>query len=199
MQVKPILTLALASQTAARNLTEALASQNSSLSALNGLIMGDKSLVDAMNRVSNVTILAPDNDAIQKFLNSSPLGSIGRFDSGPLASLLNYHVLNGTYYASNITGGNGPLFIPTHLTNTSVTDVTGGQRVEAKAVNQNITFFSGLGLNSSVVTPVRTPRAFVTISPLKHPALRVLTAPTPTGYQLHRRYHPHHQPGAYNT
>lgn len=62
-----------------------------------------------------------------------------------------YHVLQGTYPASAIT--NQSAFIPTALTNTSYTNVTGGQRVEAMTSGQNVEFVSGLLQNVSVVQP----------------------------------------------
>lgn len=153
MQLKNILSLALATQIAARNLSEALASRNSSLSALNSLLLGSPSIVAALDKASNVTILAPNNNAIQTFLDQSPLGSISRIGSGALEALLSYHVLNGTYYASNITDASHPLFIPASLTNATYANITGGQRVEATVVDGNVTFYSGLRENSSVVTP----------------------------------------------
>jgi hypothetical protein len=67
---------------------------------------------------------------------------------------LEYHVLNGTYLADAVT--NTSLFIPTALTNISYANVTGGQRVEAILVRNNVTFLSGLLQNSSVVQAVCT-------------------------------------------
>jgi uncharacterized surface protein with fasciclin (FAS1) repeats len=159
MQLKSIVPLALASQGAAQNLTEALGSQNSSLSDLNGLITSNPSLMEALNRDSNVTLLAPNNDAIRAFLDSSSSGSTAKNDSGLIEALLSYHTLDGTYYASNFTDASRSpvMFIPTRLTNTSYANVTDGQRVEASTVNGNVTFISGLREHSTVVIPVRTP------------------------------------------
>jgi hypothetical protein len=50
---------------------------------------------------------------------------------------------------------NKSAFIPTALTNPAFTNVTGGQRLEAVLVNNNVTFFSGLLANSTVVQAVR--------------------------------------------
>jgi hypothetical protein len=61
--------------------------------------------------------------------------------------------LTGTYYAANVT--KTPSFIPTALMNTSFTNVTGGQVVEAVNMG-NVTFFSGLHSNSTVKQAVRT-------------------------------------------
>jgi hypothetical protein len=75
-----------------------------------------------------------------------------------LASLLRYHVLSGTYYASSFT--NQSAFIPTLLTNPTYTNVTGGQRVEAILQGGNATLYSALKENSTVVTPVSAPFQF---------------------------------------
>ena len=57
-----------------------------------------------------------------------------------------YHVLQGNY--SNITDTS---FIPTNLLPPTYANVTGGQAVEAVASGSNVTFFSGLLQNSSVI------------------------------------------------
>ena len=157
MRLNHILSLALASQTVARNLSEALASQNSSLSALNGMVLSNPDILSAFNEASNITVLAPNNAAIRRFIDESPSGSISRYGPDALAALLRYHILNGTYYASGLSAGNNHLFIPTYLTNSTYTNVTGGQRVEAANVNGKINFNSGLEHISTVVTPVRRP------------------------------------------
>jgi len=70
-------------------------------------------------------------------------------DPGAVAALLSYHVLNGTFYSSQIK--NISAFIPTLLTNASYANVTGGQRVQALLAHGNVTVISGLELNSTVV------------------------------------------------
>lgn len=154
MHLKHIVSLVLASLAGARNLSEALASQNSSLSALNGLL--SPSVLDDFNKVSNITVLAPNNGAIRRFLDESPGGSISRYGPDVLAAIIRYHILNGTYYTSNLTQANASVFIPTFLTNSSYANITGGQRVEATTKDGHITFTSGLEHNSSVVKSVRT-------------------------------------------
>jgi hypothetical protein len=72
---------------------------------------------------------------------------------GAVTALLTYHVLNGTYPASVFT--NTSMFIPTALMNASYANVTGGQVVEAKAMNNSVVFTSGLLSTSMVTTPVR--------------------------------------------
>ncbi|KAG0647188.1 Fasciclin arabinogalactan [Hyphodiscus hymeniophilus] len=148
MYLKKLLPLGFAATASAQNLTDALASQNSSLSTLNSLLSTQPGLVSALAGASNITILAPSNEAFGSFLNSSA----GKSDAALpdlVAALLTYHVLNGSYPASAFT--NASMFIPTLLTNTSYANVTGGQRVEAMATNNTVVFTSGL-LSTSMVT-----------------------------------------------
>ncbi len=100
-----------------------------------------------------MTVLAPSNDA----LNALD-GDTARLltNSDYLQALLNYHVLNGTYY--NTSFGDDSVFIPTALTNETYTNVTGGQVVEARLNDNNVTFFSALKQNASIVTPVSNPQ-----------------------------------------
>ncbi|KAL0932555.1 fasciclin domain-containing protein [Colletotrichum truncatum] len=150
MQVKNLLPLALATTTAlAQNLTEALASQNSSLSQLTALLGSQPALVQALSQARDLTILAPSNEALEEFLKS-PGAASAATDPSLVAAILQYHVLNGTYYASNFT--QEPQFIPTLLQNQTYANVTGGQRLQAQTVGGNVTFFSALRENSTVVT-----------------------------------------------
>ncbi|TPX12843.1 uncharacterized protein E0L32_006723 [Thyridium curvatum] len=154
MQLKSLLPLALASSAVAQSsmpsLADALASQNASLSVLNGLLATQPDLVKSLSSASNVTILAPNNAALSKLLNSS-MGAALATNKEALTSVLMYHVLNGTHYGSDFT--NASMFVPTMLNNPMFSNVTGGQRVEAKLSSGKVTFFSALKENSTVVTP----------------------------------------------
>ncbi|KAI1110557.1 FAS1 domain-containing protein [Nemania sp. NC0429] len=152
MHFKQLLIPALVSSVAAQNapnLTDALASQNSTLSSLNAYLQEYPRLLEAISNAQNVTILAPSNDAVNAAIaitgSTSPI-----IPPGDLQALVRYHVLNGTYYASNFS--TTPQFIPTLLTNTSYTNVTGGQRVECVSDNNNLTFISALKQNITAVT-----------------------------------------------
>ncbi|KAI0100438.1 FAS1 domain-containing protein [Hypoxylon sp. NC0597] len=149
MQYKNLLPLALASIASAQtpSLTDALGSQNSTLSSLNVLLGSDSQFADSLNNLQNVTILAPSNDALGALNDTASLLS----DSGYLQALLSYHVLNGTYHNTSFT--NQSVFIPTTLTNSTYTNVTGGQVVEARLYDNNVTFFSALKQNASIITP----------------------------------------------
>ncbi|RWA04842.1 hypothetical protein EKO27_g10266 [Xylaria grammica] len=158
MQFKQSLLLTLISTSAAQNassLTDALGSENSTLSSLNTLLQQNPQFLQSIGNAQNVTFLAPNNDALNAIMNntnsSSPNSSSPISSPADIDALLRYHVLNGTYYASNID--NTSQFIPTRLTNTSYTNVTGGQRVECISDgNNNVTFISALRQNVSAVT-----------------------------------------------
>ncbi|KAM0267457.1 hypothetical protein ACHAPA_006002 [Fusarium lateritium] len=153
MKLQSLVTLALSGLATAQsrpNLTAALGSENSTLSELTGLISAQPSLLRDLNRLRNVTILAPSNDAIKELLKDTAVARMVENDPSAVASLLQYHVLNGTYYASNITGMDGPAFVPTMLSNATYANVTGGQRVEVMAMNDTVSFYSGFRAQSNV-------------------------------------------------
>jgi uncharacterized surface protein with fasciclin (FAS1) repeats len=153
MKLQSLVTLALSGLVTAQsrpNLTAALGSENSTLSELTGLISAQPSLLRDLGRLRNVTILAPSNDALKELLKDTAIARMVENDPSAVASLLQYHVLNGTYYASNITGMDGPAFVPTLLSNATYANVTGGQRVEAMAMNDTVSFYSGFRAQSNV-------------------------------------------------
>ena len=133
-----------------QNLTATLASNNDT-SALTKLLLSFPQLVAGLANAQNVTLLAPSNEAISALLNSTA-GKALAADPGLTQAVLQYHVLNGTYHAADVT--NTSTFLPTLLTNSSFTNVTGGQVVNAVKVGNNVTFFSGLNQNSTVTQAV---------------------------------------------
>ena len=159
------------------SLAEALNS-TSELSQLEGVLNLNPELVQALSGATNITILAPSNDAFNEIDNETLSGLTS--NTGLITALLQYHVLNGTYLSDEIT--NTSTFVPTLLTNSLFTNVTGGQVVEAVSEEGNVTFFSGLLSNSSVSTAVRSQY------PLKLLASLLIVA----GRELHRRCHPCH-------
>ena len=137
-----------AAQTA--NLTATLAG-SPNLSNLTALLSSYPDFLAQLAGATNVTILAPSNDAFTKLAGSPIISAISANDTGVIESLVNYHILNGTINSSQIT--TTPAFAPTHLTNTAFTNVTGGQRVEAlKDESGNVVFYTGLLSNSTVTT-----------------------------------------------
>ena len=140
---------ALAAATSAQqmNLTATLASLPQ-LSNLTSYISGFPALVQQLSSAQNVTLLAPNNAAFAKALNGS---SFNVTDTAMVEGLFLYHVLNGTYYASAITGNAS--FLPTALTSTTDQKLLNPAVVEAVTIGDQATFFSGLLTESTVTSP----------------------------------------------
>ncbi|KAL9086086.1 MAG: hypothetical protein Q9165_007298 [Trypethelium subeluteriae] len=147
MQPKSLfISLLSASSVGAQSLTSVLQG-NSDLSTLTSTLQKFPSLLQALGSASNITVLAPTNEAFNA-LFSTPTGAAAQNDVGLLQAVLQYHVINGTYPASSIPSTGA--FVPTLLTNSSYTNVTGGQRVEGISQNGGVTFFSGGKATSNV-------------------------------------------------
>ena len=152
MQYKKLLYLAALAVTAsAQNLTSVLTA-NPNLSNLTTYVSLFPAVLSTLSTAKNITILAPSNAAFAAFLKSSAGTALSANNTAAIQALLTYHVLNGTFYASNVNST--PKFIPTLLTNQTYANVTGGQRVEALTEGTNVTIFSGLLQNSSVTQAV---------------------------------------------
>ena len=89
---------------------------------------------------------------LQLCIFANTYGNISLSTGKLICCRLSYHVLNGTYLASAVP--ENETFIPTALTDSTFTNVTGGQRVGAIRSGNNVTFYSGLLQNSSVTTAV---------------------------------------------
>ncbi|KAH6872672.1 hypothetical protein J4E91_001054 [Alternaria rosae] len=105
-------------------------------------------VLESLAGLTNITILAPSNSAFGQIDNETLSGLTS--NEGLLTALLQYHVLNGTFRSTDIT--NTSTFVPTALTNPMFTNVTGGQVVEAIAMDDSVMFYSGLLANSTVTT-----------------------------------------------
>jgi len=137
-------------QTIHRDTIPALLSGYSQLSNLSALVNSLPQLVQQFNSADNFTFLAPTNNAISSWLAANR-------SQDYIQAALQYHLLNGTYSSGSIPSK--PIFIPSALTNTSYSNVTGGQRV--KAVNNgSLVFGSALNTTSNVISKVRKP-AFI--------------------------------------
>jgi hypothetical protein len=135
------------------------------LSTLKGVIPAG--VLESLSGLTNITILAPSNDAFAQIDNETLSGLAA--NEGLLTALLQYHVLNGTYLASAIT--NSSVFVPTALTNNLFTNVTGGQVVEAMTMDSNVVFYSGLLANSTVTTAVSSSHSTYKPTRLTHPRM----------------------------
>ncbi|KAJ4423308.1 hypothetical protein N0V82_002035 [Gnomoniopsis sp. IMI 355080] len=149
MQLKQLAaSLALAGTVSAQALTDVI-SQTPQLSTLGALLTQYPAVAQTLANASNITVLAPTNEAFSAFLTSAVNESIAA-DAGLVPAVLSYHVLSGTIKSTDIP--TTPAFPKTLLTNATFTNVTGGQVVKAQAVNGGVTFTSGLLKTSNVST-----------------------------------------------
>ena len=117
-------------------------SGNEDLSSLRTFLSSDPTLLQTLSQARNVTILAPSNEAFER---AAELPAFAALATNPefLASVLLYHILNGTVRADDIT--NTSTFVPTYLTNNfTASNVTEGQVVEAVRQGKETSFYSGL-------------------------------------------------------
>ncbi|KAM3066312.1 hypothetical protein ACMFMG_003177 [Clarireedia jacksonii] len=135
---------ALASLSSAQSLQSVLSTNNSTLSTLTSLLTARPGLLATLGNSSNITVLAPTNDAFSK-LNTTGLSD------DDITAVLTYHVLNGTYPSSVFK--NTSQFLPSLLTNSTFTSLTGGQVVDARLADSKATIFTGLAQESEVTTP----------------------------------------------
>lgn len=153
MQFKYLSLAALAATASAQNMNlTSVLTGDPDLSNLTSYVSLYPQLLMQLSNATNITILAPSNEAFSKFMNSPMGAAIKANDTALIQSVLMYHVLNGTHDASSIM--KTPSFIPTMLNNPMFANVTGGQRVEALMAGKNVTFFSGLLANSTVTKAV---------------------------------------------
>lgn len=136
----------------AMNLTAALSS-NPNLSNLTQFLGLYPNIVAQLSTLSNVTLLAPNNDAFTKLLSGPAAAQINAQDTALINALFSYHVLDGTYRSTDIKST--PAFVPTALVDPAYTNLTSGQRVEAVVAGKEVVFYSGLLQNSTVTQAVR--------------------------------------------
>lgn len=151
----PLAGYALAQGSSSTQSLNATLSGNPQLSNLTTLLASNPGIIAQLSNATNVTILAPSNNAFTELFNSTA-GRALASDPGLANALLQYHVLLGTHSASQIT--NSSMFIPTLLSNATYANVTGGQRVEAVKKGNETVFYSGLLQNSTVSQAVSTPQ-----------------------------------------
>lgn len=136
-----------------QDLNATLASQPS-LSNLTTFLSLSPGLLEQLSSANDLTILAPSDEAFAELQDSEAFQALAT-DVGAVAALLQYHVLNGTIRAADIT--NTSTFVPTLLTNGSYSNVTGGQVVEAIVIGNETVFYSGLLQNATVSQAVSCP------------------------------------------
>lgn len=148
MQFKTLAFAALAATVSAQEsagLVETL-SNVTELSNLTSYLGLFPELVSQLSELTNVTLLAPSDEAFETFLNSSAGAALAENDTALIQSILTYHVLNGTYESFEEEE-----FIPTALQPPTYTNVTGGQVVHVVPGEDGAaTVYSGLITPSNI-------------------------------------------------
>lgn len=140
--------IAIAAATAQQtpgNLTSVLA-DNDNLSSLAALLEEYPDLLETLGGASNITLLAPSNDAIDQFNSSGALANAQDI-SGAVPATLQYHVLDGMIMGDDIS--NTPTFAPTLLDDNDYTSLD-NQVVEAVTEGGDVVFFGGFRNNATV-------------------------------------------------
>lgn len=128
----------LARLAASQSLTEAIAGQDglSGLETALGLV---PELVETLNGLTNITILAPNTQA----LAGIDLGNVA-----DIPNILTYHVVSGLFRSTDFS--ETPVFAATLLTDSSATNVTGGQVVKIEVEDDGVVEIND---DADVVTP----------------------------------------------
>lgn len=122
------------------------------LSTLTTLVTQQKGLLDTLEKATNITILAPSNEAFATFL-ASPDYAKYKNNSDAISALLKYHVLKGTYPASAFKST--PVFVHSLSEDKKFSNVTGGQVVEGVLKGNVVEIISGELAVSKVIKAVR--------------------------------------------
>jgi uncharacterized surface protein with fasciclin (FAS1) repeats len=123
-----------------------LLANNTQLSNLTTYLGLFPDLVGTLSSLQNITLLAPNNAAFSRLLNSSAGAALVNNDTTLIEALFTYHVLNGSYANFSDTQ-----FVHTLLQPPQFANVTGGQVVEVIQSGNETSFFSGLLANASSV------------------------------------------------
>lgn len=115
------------------------------------LLAAQPALVSTLSTAKNITILAPNNAAFKNWMGTKIGEEVAKMPD-MVTALLEYHVLKATVPSTAIMAT--PAFVPTYLSNATYSNVTGGQVVEAVKMGGMVMIYSGLRMNSTVVTAV---------------------------------------------
>ncbi|KAJ9609599.1 hypothetical protein H2200_005927 [Cladophialophora chaetospira] len=97
----------------------------------------------------NYTMLAPDNKAIDTYLNYVQSNQTN--DPKAILAVLSYHVIPGVY--TNVQLESEVQFLPTLLTDPAYANVTGGQRVGVYPTDAGVTFEAAYKHMSNITVP----------------------------------------------
>lgn len=120
-----------------------LINSTQNLTVFSGIVAAYPEVLEAAVKLGNVTVLAPSDEAFEALENDTRGAALETAGEDYYVALLYYHFLNGTY--DNITEYE---IVPTLLTNSSYTNVTGGQVVGAYFDDDDgaYGFYSGLDI-----------------------------------------------------
>ncbi|KAK7715322.1 hypothetical protein SLS64_004021 [Diaporthe eres] len=145
MRFSQVLTSAIAAGVAAAEpLANVLAANNNTLSTLNSILAGMPQFTQALTMQSNVTILAPSNDAFEQALKAMPNLTN---DMNMVTALLQYHIIVGAMMSTAFT--ETPQFVSTYM-GMPFAMVTGNQKLELVKMDNMAMIFSGFKQMSTV-------------------------------------------------
>lgn len=140
-------------QNESRTLTELLNDQKNLTDFTTLLTQQYGDLYANLSYQKEVTLLAPSNAAFAKIPYQTLHSAFENNRSDIIRSVLEYHIVPGIHRADSYNGSF--TFTPTWMSNSSYTNVTGGQAVGGvqQAGNVNV-FTSGLGSRSTLAEAV---------------------------------------------
>ncbi|KAL1859731.1 hypothetical protein Daus18300_009451 [Diaporthe australafricana] len=144
MRFSQVLTTVFVAGVAAEPLANVLAANNNTLSSLNSILATMPQFTQALTTASNITILAPSNDAFEQAMKAMPMLTS---DMNMVTALLQYHVMPGVMMSTAFT--ETPQFVST-LMGMPFAMVNGNQKVELVKMDNMAMIFSGFKQMSSV-------------------------------------------------
>ncbi|KAF7185433.1 Fasciclin-like arabinogalactan protein [Pseudocercospora fuligena] len=136
-----LLLIAYTSSTRSQSLREALDAESSASTFLSLLQQFD--LLDSFGSLSNVTVLAPTNQAYDDLAKWG--FNVSEVPAPVAKALLSYHALHGIYMAENLVLGNEAIVTHSHLVPPVLTNVTNGAAVKlSRGQSRHVVTESGL-------------------------------------------------------
>ncbi|KAH6706272.1 FAS1 domain-containing protein [Leptodontidium sp. MPI-SDFR-AT-0119] len=123
-----------------KNLTSVLGNYPD-LSNISSWVYSYSAISSQISNGGNFTLLAPTNEAITRWLASSPSQDL-------IEATFAYHILKGVHPSASF--GYAPQFLPTMLADTAYANVTGGQVVQGFSTSNGLSFQSANKTTSQV-------------------------------------------------
>lgn len=150
---------------AARSFSDEI-STNPQLSNMSFYVSGNPNLRSMFDDATNATILAPENSAFNLLVGSltgNASTSQPLDNSTGVAGILLYHIVNGTWQASDFSSST-PQFLPTYLDIPNFANVSGGQAVQFLNADGSTNYTSGLNAGGQFINSVSN-QALFSLSP----------------------------------